>query len=249
MSPPAELFELISGEYAQTDESRGLSRLTGSNMREDPNNDGFLGFDKGAGKRILAPFLASSPEEYAAIMKDAMPGISYRYDEKGNIIGKLPDGREALVNPPGFDFTDFALGGAELGKFAPAGRAAALGRTAVQRAGIGVGAAAVTQTGVEGVSAAAGGEFEPSQIAFESAAAAFGSIPDFWRVGKTNIIKPRTARHGAMKEAEALQELSEDPDMTREFRQNVEEFDEAAKALRQFPNGQVHRDYLNSNNS
>ena len=219
--------EAITGERRRTPETETLPRL--SKLSGDP--DAILPSFSDV-RRAGGILFASSPEERVKIIKAAIPGMTFRFDEKGNIIGKFPDGREGVLNKPGFSFNDALKITSEVGKFLPATSAAGLGATALSRLGLGIGASTLTAAAGETASAALGGEFEPSEIAIEAGSAFLGSLPDAFRVAKTNIIKPLASRRSEKSLSKKLGEESVDPEFLDEIRRGTEEFDEAARALK-----------------
>lgn len=157
-----KLTEALTGSRRQTEETRELPRLSSLN----------IGFGKDM-QRAIAFVTASSDKERVKMIKDIAPGTSARFDQKGNIIVKLPDGREGVLNKPGFTFTDVLKFGTEAAKFTPATRAAgglaaglklgAKGKVLTQMIGAGL-----TSSVNEVVSAAVGGDFQPMEIAIET---------------------------------------------------------------------------------
>jgi len=162
------IIEFFTGKRRETEETRTLPRLGQLNLS--------LGTDL---KRAAAVLTASSPEERVQMIKEIVPGATFRFDTKGNIIGKFPDGREGVLNPPGFDTTDALKIATEMAKFTPAtraagGLAAGLGTGLGGRIATQAGGAALTATASEIGSAALGGEFQPSEVAIETALAGVG---------------------------------------------------------------------------
>jgi hypothetical protein len=78
---------------------------------------------------------------------------------------RLPSG-DYLLQPKGIDPLDIARFGTDVAAFTPAGRV--VGTTAKQL-GKGAAVAGLTQTGLQGVETAVGGEFDPEDVALEAA--------------------------------------------------------------------------------
>lgn len=109
------------------------------------------------------------PGEMAKILQSNFPHIKIEGDEHGTLFAvNTKTGADAVLNRPGFSYSDFvSLIGTGLA-FTPAGR----GLGAATRAGrIGqvAGRSALTQTAIEEAQQAAGGEFNPEDIAIEGA--------------------------------------------------------------------------------
>lgn len=111
-----------------------------------------------AGLKSALVTMTGDDEESVKALQANFPGVEARTDEKGNLIVKSAiDGQEYAVNKPGLDTRDLVKAGLVAAMFSPTGRVGgALAR---------VGTAAGIQTGIETGQAAAGGEFNPGQIA------------------------------------------------------------------------------------
>ena len=112
--------------------------------------------------------------EMARILQSNFPFIDIEQDQRGNIFAiNTKTGAEAILNRPGFSYSDFiGLIGQGL-LFTPAGRG--LGATTrAGRVGQVAGRSALTQTAVEEAQAMAGGQFNPEDIALETALGAGG---------------------------------------------------------------------------
>jgi len=163
--------EAFTGDLRQTEDTRNLPRFGELNI-----GTGFIGALSETVpelRRILAFTTSSSPSEFVKELQEIIPGFTARTDEKGNLIGIMPDGREGVINPPGLGFTDFLKLGSEVAKFAPATRiagglskgleAGVKARILTQMIGAGL-----TSTVNELTDAAQGGDFEPMEIAMET---------------------------------------------------------------------------------
>lgn len=172
LPPPSPgLFESIgqafTGEDRMTPRARQTPELEMSDLLAD---EGI-----GANAKIAALSLVTpNPNEMAQILQSNFPHVQVEQDSKGNLYAiNTKTGEEAILNRPGFSYSDFtALVGTGL-LFTPAGRglgaATGLGRT-VQVAG----RSALTQTVIEDAQELAGGTFDPADIALEGALGAGG---------------------------------------------------------------------------
>ena len=129
----------------------------------------------GANAKIAAlSLITPDPAEMAAILQSNFPFIDVEQDEQGNIFAiNTRSGAQAVLNRPGFSYSDFiGLVGQGL-LFTPAGRG--LGATTrLGRIGQVGGRSALTQLGVEEAQEMAGGEFDPEDIALEGVLGAGG---------------------------------------------------------------------------
>lgn len=118
------------------------------------------------------------PEEMSKILRAASPDIGIQQDEKGNwLAANNKTGARAVLNKPGVSGMDgLQLAGAAA-LYAPSGGAAgALGVTGVKAAAALGGAAALTEAGIQGAQAAAGGTFDASDVAMSGLAGAGGEL-------------------------------------------------------------------------
>lgn len=124
-----------------------------------------------AKKATMAAALVTAldPMEAANIVRSAAPDIvGIQQDEKGNIIlANNQTGAKVVVNQPGLSKMDLLQGLGLAAAFTPAARAAGIITPAAQ--------AALTQTAIEASQAAAGGEFNPADIAISGALG--GAVP------------------------------------------------------------------------
>ena len=113
------MWDKFTGSKRETEETRNLPRLgqvpIGRSIFSNPKEE----FD-----RAVKFITSSSDQERLDTIKRLVPGGSYRKDDKNNTIFTFPDGREAVVNKPGFDTTDALSLGKEIFKYLPASRAA-----------------------------------------------------------------------------------------------------------------------------
>lgn len=102
------------------------------------------------------------PEEMGQILKASSPHIGIQHDEKGNVIAaNNKTGARVMLNKPGLSPIDLIQTAADVAAFTPAGAApSVLGRIAL------VGG---TEAVLQGVQSAAGGEFNPEEVALSAA--------------------------------------------------------------------------------
>lgn len=148
----AGFFDLFTGASKETPETRSLPELGGV---ASPVTTGEFGKDI----KIAAGLLASvHPKDQMDVIQSADPDASFREDEKGNVIVKLGNGQEALLNAPGMSFQDITTSVAQVLSFIPAAKMASLGKSLMQKVGIGAMGAGATQAGLQEVETALGAE-------------------------------------------------------------------------------------------
>lgn len=131
-------------------------------------------FSLDAVKSSLAANLINSDAELAAALEKNIPGAVAAQDPEGNPVIRMPSGGEYAINKPGLSGQDFAKFASRMLAFIPSGRGvagaskAALGRSAGQ--------AVATETGLQGVESAVGGEFSPEEVAAAGIAAPIGQV-------------------------------------------------------------------------
>jgi hypothetical protein len=118
-----------------------------------------------------AALTTTDPIEMVKILSEqAGDRLSVRPDEAGNIILSL-DGREAMLNKPGFSMFDAMQLGGFMAAFSPAAKTGA-GASTILRGAAKVGATSTaTQAGIEGVQESQGGDFNKADIAITGATA------------------------------------------------------------------------------
>lgn len=152
------ISDYFTGANRETDRSRNLPELSGLLQNRST-------FDNLKTTAALA--ITPNNDEAAQILKAANPNLTFDKDAAGNLIGFDPTtGAQALVNKPGASLIDGLQAATGALAFAPAGGAAALvgGGVLKQAAAAGV-ASAATEAAIQGGQAAAGGEFNPEDIA------------------------------------------------------------------------------------
>jgi hypothetical protein len=118
--------------------------------------------------------LTTDANEIAQILKSAAPDIiGIQQDEKGNIlVANNSTGARAVVNAPGFSTMDAINTGAIGAAYTPSGRALAAPAGILKTAAVIGGRSAATQTGIEGLQASAGGDFNSGEVALAGVAGA-----------------------------------------------------------------------------
>lgn len=125
-------------------------------------------------KTTAALAITPNDDEAAKILKSANPNLTFDRDAAGNLIGFDPTtGAQALVNAPGASLLDGLQTATGLAAYTPAGGAASVvgGGVLKQAAALGV-ASAGTEAALQGAQAAAGGEFNPEDVAISGVAGA-----------------------------------------------------------------------------
>lgn len=174
---------MFSGKDRETSATENLPELQNSGL--------LAGLDIPVSqKAALSVALATmvDPEEIAKTLQAASPDIGIQYDEKGNILAaNNKTGARAVLNKPGFSGLDAIQGASIASAFAPTGRATSLvGGGALRQAATLGATSAATQAALEGTHAAAGGDFNESEVglaggvgaAFPLAGSALGSTVD-----------------------------------------------------------------------
>jgi len=183
--------EMFTGSERKTELTERLPELQES---------GILAGENQAKVAAISPALLTSinPNEIAKIITSNFPnvGVTYNKDGKGKVFPVLVNnetGAATVINKPGMSGLDVLQGLGMAAALTPA----ASGATAT-RAGLTQLAAkgAATQTAIEGVQAASGGEFNPTDIAVTAAA-----LPAGQALGE-KVLAPTAARAGqAIKES------------------------------------------------
>jgi hypothetical protein len=150
-------------------------------------------FNLGAIKNSLAANLITDEVELGAALRANIPDSELVQDPEGNPVIKMPSGASFAINKPGLSGQDFVQFASRMLSFLPAGRAQGLARTAL--------GAGLTETGLQTVEAAAGGEFDLEDIGTETISAGTGvALGKLFNIGK--ITK---------KQQEILDELKANP--------------------------------------
>jgi hypothetical protein len=129
-------------------------------------------------KTTAALAITPNNDEASQILKSANPNLTFDKDAAGNIIGYDPTtGARALVNSPGASLLDGLQAATGIAAYTPAsGAAGLLGAGALRGAAAIGGATALTETGIQTAQAAAGGEFNPEDVAISAIAGAGGEL-------------------------------------------------------------------------
>lgn len=109
----------------------------------------------------------SDPQEISAMLKNASPDIGISQDEAGNLIAaNNKTGIQTIINRPGASALDVMQTAGRMAAFTPAGRLS--GALPTVAGGI------ATETALQGLESAAGGEFNPEAVATEGLTSAAG---------------------------------------------------------------------------
>ena len=110
---------------------------------------------------------AGDPQEIAQILRNASPDIGISQDEAGNLIAaNNRTGVQTIINRPGLSPLDLAQTAGRIAAFTPPGRLTGAVPT--------IAGAVVTEAGLQGLEAAAGGEFNPEALVTEGVATVAG---------------------------------------------------------------------------
>lgn len=220
------VIEAVTGAGRETRATRELPEL---------GEGGLLSGEDPAKGAALAPVLATTfdPAEISQIVTSNFPNIKQTQDEAGNLIlNNTATGAKVVVNKPGLSGLDVIQGVATAAAFTPAARLAGAGTQAAAQATKGVvgrralqaaAGAGVTEAAIQTGQEAAGGEFDPEDVALSAGAGALAETV----VPAVQAVRQGRAQRAIGAEAEELA-------LTR---QAVEEGAEAAEAVggRLFP--------------
>ncbi len=167
----AQVKEAFTGAARMTPEIEQLPDIGAMPERNQFSKAGF--------KAAFGQIAASSPQELVQVIGANFPDVQARVDAKGNyILRSAIDGKEYAIKP-GFQASDIAPA---VGKILPQVAASQLVAPAAAAMGLGKAAqlasalmtAGVVQTATEEVSAMAGGQVEPGEVAKAVAGEALG---------------------------------------------------------------------------
>lgn len=135
------------------------------------------GEDKFKIAKVSAALLVTTkPKEIADILEANFENIARQSDEQGNILlVNRETGARVVVNKPGLSKIDVLQGLGLVAAFTGPGKLATIPAKLATKAAAGVGAAGLTQSAIEGIQAALGGEINKEEIAL---AAAFGGATE-----------------------------------------------------------------------
>lgn len=140
--------EFVTGKLRETPETQSL-----------PEIGQFEGLSNEQVIKVGAGLLTTlNPEAQKDIIKNSIPGATFRDDEKGNVIIVMPDGEEAVLNKPGASQQDLLQLSTQIMSYVPAGRLASLPNKLWQKMFVGGGGAALTNYITQKLSQTAGSE-------------------------------------------------------------------------------------------
>lgn len=123
-----------------------------------------------------ALLLTTNEREIADILQSSFPDVGITQDPGGNLLAtNNKTGVSVILNKPGLSKLDILQGLGIATAFTPGAKAATLPATVGGRIAVGGAAAGLTQTAIEGIQTAVGGELNPEEIAL---AATFGSAAE-----------------------------------------------------------------------
>jgi len=158
-------FETEEERRAGTRAARELPELGERGLLRE---GGLLEGESVATAALVAPaiLLTTNEREIGQILQENFPNIGITQDPGGNLLAtNNKTGRSVIINRPGLSKIDLLQGLGITAAFTPAARGAAAAPTIGARVGVGGVGAAATQTVIEGVQAALGGELNPEEIA------------------------------------------------------------------------------------
>lgn len=117
-----------------------------------------------AAKSGLGGLLTGDPAEIQQIIASNYPDAEFG-DIGGQMAVRFPSG-DYLLQPEGIDPLDIARFGTDVAAFTPAGKVVGAGFKQLAK---GATVAGLTQTGLQGIETAVGGEFDPEDVALEVA--------------------------------------------------------------------------------
>jgi hypothetical protein len=155
----------------------------------------------------IAPVLVTTtnPQEISQIIRSNFPNVGQQQDEKGNeLLVNQKTGARAIINKPGISQLDIlqalGIGAAYLPSSGASGLAASVpGKIAAS--GLAAGA---TETAIQGAQKAAGGEFNPEQVA---ASTAFGAGGEAIGLGARAARETRKVNRLTRQAAPSVQDL------------------------------------------
>ena len=150
--------DFFTGADRQTERSKNLPELS-SLLQNQGTWDNI--------KTTAALAITPNNDEAAQILKTANPNLTFDKDAAGNLIAYDPTtGAQALVNSPGASLLDGLQAATGALAYAPAGGvASAVGGGVLKQAAVGGAASAATEAAIQAGQAAAGGEFNPEDVA------------------------------------------------------------------------------------
>jgi hypothetical protein len=166
-----------------------------------------------------------------------VPDVNERaqiFENLGMKIGEMdgqptvidPEGREYLINKPGWSLQDAVSLAGEIGKFMPAGAYAASGKGLLRKFGRGLIGSFLTSTASETAQKAAGGTFDPEVIGIETL---LGGAAEFASPAVKGVLAKLSPKYrNALKQANTMEELMKASDISiDDLKKAIEEATEA----------------------
>lgn len=174
IQPLVDELQSLEGQRKDTRAVKELPEITGKINQFLPDLSASAGFTLSAG--LLS---ATDINEQARMLLNADPDIGISQDEQGNLIAaNNKTGQQMMINKPGTSAMDVVQPAARMAAFTGSGRLPGVAATVV--------GGMATEGVLQGVEAAAGGEFNPQDIALEGALTAGTGIalPKLFNYGK-----------------------------------------------------------------
>lgn len=158
--------DFFSGNLRETEQQANLPELQES---------GILGGEDAALTAAITPALltATDPNEIAKIISSNFPnvGVTYNKDKQGGVYPVLVNnetGAATVINKPGVSTLDVMQGLGIAAAYSPASKGATIPALMAK--------AALTETGIQGVQAASGGEFDSEEVAISALGTGAGEL-------------------------------------------------------------------------
>ncbi len=188
-------------------------------FRETPPVREF-GEDPASTLKMAAGLLSSyTPEGQMNIIKEYIPEAEFIKDEKGNIIVEV-GGELSVLNKPGFSGADAMQALTGVLSFVPSGKVASMGKTVLQKLGVGTLAAGATEQATQEAAIAAGAKEERDPLK-TALASVFG--------GASELIGPAMTYIKGLKSSQAAKKLGAEAVELPLASESVEVAKEAAK--------------------
>jgi hypothetical protein len=158
--------DFFSGNLRETEQQANLPELQES---------GILAGEDAALTTAITPALltATDPNEIAQIISSNFPnvGVTYNKDKQGGVYPMLVNnetGAATVINKPGMSTLDVMQGIGIASAYAPASKSATIPTLMAK--------AALTESGIQGVQSASGGEFDTEEVAISALGTGAGEL-------------------------------------------------------------------------
>jgi len=156
------VIEAFTGSEKETEETQTLPESGAIQIK---------GFGN-ALKTAVGRLSAFSEEGQMNVLREAVPNISFRKDEKGNVIAQVPDQGEFILNKPGASPADIRELTAKMLSFLPVTRLAGLVSSITAKGAVGAAGSAAVEAGIQttGILAGTQEEISPERIGLAAVA-------------------------------------------------------------------------------